>query len=117
MTGAIGATHNAEPRKYEIDYVVARFDHEENLPSETVTGPQNLSSVGNSVCRSEKRSIEPPSTLDDKLWQRVWDVGFSDRSLDIFENPSRRYGGSDGRQKKAHQLEFALATSSKHRIR
>jgi hypothetical protein len=66
---------------------------------------------------SKKGSIEPPSTLTDKLWQLVRYVGLCDRSLDIFKNPSKRYYGPRIVRTGSYQLEFALATSSKHKIR
>lgn len=73
-----------------------------------------------SIGSGEERAVQPAAALADKLGERLRHIGLRDRALDILQYPEMHsldmYGNQESAET-AYQLEFAFATSSKHRMR
>ncbi len=73
----------------------------------------------NRVRGSKQRAVQPAASLTDEFGECVWNIGLADGALDIFEDPGK-YVSKKRRAPEVLQtcqLEFALATNSKQRIR
>jgi hypothetical protein len=80
----------------------------------------DLPNMRDSVCSSEKRAIQPPTTLNDEFRKCIRYIRLANRTLNILKDPGEnnvRMTGMGIRGLLTNQFELCFATSSKHKMR
>ena len=81
-------TYQTKVRKEQIQQLVACLNLKQNLPSHRVIRLPNLFTIHEGIDSREEGTVQPTTTLRDKLGHRVRNISLTDRTLNELQDPS-----------------------------
>lgn len=80
-------THDLKPSENHVDGLVGELNQEHEVAQEGMAAPIDLVPVSKSVDRGEETTVQPTSSLQNKVGHFRRHIGLSGGRLDILQNP------------------------------